>query len=47
MRVQRFDRVTSRVEAVLSMVRTEAKSVSFGWVATPIVREGQNVGIAA
>lgn len=47
MRVQRFDRVTSRVEAVLSMVRTETKAVAFGWVAPPIVREGRNVGIAA
>lgn len=47
MKVRRFDRVTSRVEAVLSMMRMEVQSLSFGWVAPPIMREGRNVGIRA
>jgi hypothetical protein len=47
MKVRRFDRVSSRVEAVLSTIRSEAQTVAFGWVAPPIVREGQHVGIRA
>lgn len=46
MKVRRFDRVYSRLEAVLSIVRSETQTVSFGWVAPSIVREGRN-GIGA
>lgn len=47
MKVRRFDRVSSRVEAVLSTIRSETQTVAFGWVAPPIVREGPHVGIRA
>lgn len=33
MKVRRVDRVVSRIEAILSVLRTEKHTVSFGWVA--------------
>jgi len=38
MRVRRLDRVTSRIEAVLSVLRLEDKSVSFGWIGASVVK---------
>ncbi len=37
-KVRRFDRVSSRLEAVLSMMRMETQALSFGWIGSPIVR---------
>lgn len=42
-KVRRFDRVTSRLEAVLATIRTETQTVSFGWIAPAIVRGGVDV----
>ena len=36
--VRRMDKVTSRLEAVLSILRLEPKTVFFGWVGSPIAR---------
>ena len=36
--VRRMDKVTSRLEAFLSILRTESKTVYLGWVGTPIQR---------
>lgn len=36
--VRRMDRVASRVEAVLSVLRNESKSVTFGWVGPSVVK---------
>jgi hypothetical protein len=36
--IRRFDRVSSLLEAKISMLRTEAKSCVFGWISAPRVR---------
>lgn len=46
-KVRRFDRVSSPLEAVLSTIRAEPEAVSFGWIAPPIVRGSVNVGSRA
>lgn len=38
-KVRRLDRVTSRVEAVLAVLRMEPKPVTFGWLGPPILQE--------
>lgn len=38
--VRRMDKVVTRLEGVLSVLRTEAKSVAFGWVGASVIREG-------
>lgn len=43
-KVRRFDRVSSPLEAVLSTIRLETQVVSFGWIAPPIVRGGVDAG---
>lgn len=39
--VRRMDRVVSRLEAVLSVLRKESRSISFGWVGSGLAREGK------
>ena len=39
--VRRMDKVTSRYEGVLSVLRTEATTVSFGWIGAAMRREGR------
>lgn len=38
--VRRMDRVVSRLEAVLSVLRKESRTISFGWVGAGMAREG-------
>lgn len=40
--VRRMDKVASRLEAVLSVLRLEAKATAFGWVGSSIVKEGSS-----
>lgn len=37
--VRRMDKVVTRLEGLLSVLRTESKTVSFGWVGTSVIRE--------
>ena len=37
--VRRMDKVTSRLEAFLSILRTESKAVCLGWVGLPVRKE--------
>lgn len=39
--VRRMDKVTSRQEAFLSILRCESRGVSLGWVGTPVIRAGE------
>lgn len=38
--VRRMDKVASRLEGVLSVLRSESKTVSFGWVGASMTHEG-------
>lgn len=39
--VHRMDKVSSRLEAVLSVLRSESTSISFGWVGSGMTRGGE------